>query len=366
MSTKRNYGIDLLRIVSMIMIPVLHILGQGAILDRSSALSGSYKAAWLLEIVCYCAVNVYGIISGYVGYGKKRKLSRFLQMYLQVIFYTLLGCIVFAFYKPELVNAKVIRESVFPFAYEVYWYYTAYFCLYFFMPFLDKLIERNGKEENRKMLLAALVIFSILQTAFHEDFAHTNHGYSFLWLALMYLVGGYIRKYDVGRRENRLKNLLGYVLCALFVWFWKIGSEQVRGSFTGWYEPSVRWINYVSPFIVVCAVLLVLYFKEVRFGNKLTKIVCFFSPASFDVYLAHQIPLVRDTFIIGAFAVWLAWNPFVMVMAVIGSALSIWLIGSLTGRLRILIFSLFRMNKLCDLLAGGIENFTRRLLKYNP
>ena len=66
MNTKRNYGIDLLRIVSMIMIPVLHILGQGAILDRSSALSGSYKAAWLLEIVCYCAVNVYGIISGYV------------------------------------------------------------------------------------------------------------------------------------------------------------------------------------------------------------------------------------------------------------------------------------------------------------
>lgn len=363
MDTERYYGIDLLRIVSMIMIPVLHILGQGAILDSASKLSGNYKAAWLLEIVCYCAVNVYGIISGYVGYGKKRKLSRFLQMYLQVVFYTLLGCIFFAFYKPELVTAEIIRESIFPFAYEVYWYYTAYFCLYFFMPFLDKLIERNGKEENRKMLFVAFVIFSILQAAFHEDFAHTNHGYSFLWLAIMYLFGAYIRKYDVGRRENRLKYLLGYGLCALFVWFWKIGSEQVRGAITGWYEPSVRWINYVSPFIVACAVLLVLFFKEVRLGDKLSKIVRFFSPASFDVYLAHQIPLVRNTFIIGAFAPWLEWNPFVMVAAVIGTAFSIWLIGSFVGKLRILIFRLLCINKQCDTLAGGIEKLIGRLMK---
>ena len=32
---ERNYGIDLLRIVSMMMVVLLHVLGQGGILDLS-------------------------------------------------------------------------------------------------------------------------------------------------------------------------------------------------------------------------------------------------------------------------------------------------------------------------------------------
>lgn len=35
----RNYGIDLLRLISMLMIVVLHVLGQGGILKSTSALT---------------------------------------------------------------------------------------------------------------------------------------------------------------------------------------------------------------------------------------------------------------------------------------------------------------------------------------
>ena len=42
--TKRNYGIDLLRIVSMVMIVILHILGQGGVLDAADNLSPQYIA----------------------------------------------------------------------------------------------------------------------------------------------------------------------------------------------------------------------------------------------------------------------------------------------------------------------------------
>lgn len=36
---ERNYGIDLLRIVSMMMVVLLHVLGQGGILDGSDPLT---------------------------------------------------------------------------------------------------------------------------------------------------------------------------------------------------------------------------------------------------------------------------------------------------------------------------------------
>ena len=44
---ERNYGIDLLRIVSMMMVVLLHVLGQGGILDGSDPLTVKSETAWL-------------------------------------------------------------------------------------------------------------------------------------------------------------------------------------------------------------------------------------------------------------------------------------------------------------------------------
>ena len=139
---ERNYGIDLLRIVSMMMVVLLHVLGQGGILDGSDPLTVKSETAWLLEIGAYSAVNIYAMISGYVGYGRKYKYSGLVYLYFQVLFYTVPTTIIFYIYRPELVNLKGKRELLFPFAYNTYWYFTAYFCLAFFIPFLNMMLER--------------------------------------------------------------------------------------------------------------------------------------------------------------------------------------------------------------------------------
>ncbi|MDE6723424.1 MAG: hypothetical protein K2J55_04430, partial [Eubacterium sp.] len=65
-ASKRNYGIDLLRIVCMIMVPVLHVLGHGGLLEGAEILSVKYEFVWFLEAAAFCAVNCYALISGYV------------------------------------------------------------------------------------------------------------------------------------------------------------------------------------------------------------------------------------------------------------------------------------------------------------
>ena len=55
MQTKRNIGIDLLKIVSMLMIVTLHMLGHGGVLDNMPPMSRCYQVAWLIEIACYGA-----------------------------------------------------------------------------------------------------------------------------------------------------------------------------------------------------------------------------------------------------------------------------------------------------------------------
>ena len=52
----RNYGIDFLRMISMIMIVMLHSLGHGGILRSVSFLSVHYQIAWLLEVIAFGVV----------------------------------------------------------------------------------------------------------------------------------------------------------------------------------------------------------------------------------------------------------------------------------------------------------------------
>lgn len=63
---KKNPGIELLRIVSMIYVIILHTLGQGRILTNSISGSFHFYVGWTIEIFAFCSVNIFGIISGYV------------------------------------------------------------------------------------------------------------------------------------------------------------------------------------------------------------------------------------------------------------------------------------------------------------
>ena len=44
---QRNYGIDLLRMIAMLMVVILHILGKGGVLQAAPPLSIRYETAWL-------------------------------------------------------------------------------------------------------------------------------------------------------------------------------------------------------------------------------------------------------------------------------------------------------------------------------
>ena len=80
--SNRNYGIDLLRIVSMFFIIILHTLGQGGIVKNTISTTPQFRYAWALEIIAYCAVDIFALISGYVSYTDKEKKHK---NYLEII-----------------------------------------------------------------------------------------------------------------------------------------------------------------------------------------------------------------------------------------------------------------------------------------
>ena len=121
---KRNYGIDLLRIVSMYMIVILHVLGQGGILWNVEVFSIKYYIIWFVEIFCYCSVTCYALITGYVMCDKKVKYNNILYLWLGVFFWSVLLTFIMNCFYPILIGKKDFLKSLFPVIFNNYWYFT--------------------------------------------------------------------------------------------------------------------------------------------------------------------------------------------------------------------------------------------------
>lgn len=356
----RNYGIDLLRIVSLIMITLLHTLGHGGILRSAGVLSRAYKAAWLLEIGAYCAVNCYGLISGFVGYGRKQRWASLLCLYAQVLFYTVITTALFRVWRPETVTQETVLMAVFPFAYDTYWYFTAYFCLFFFMPFLNALVEKLDRGMLRKMLISAFLIFSVLPTVFHEDIGKAGSGYTFLWLAILYTVGAYIKKYNLHAGKSGYRPILCYLACVLITWLFKMVTETLERGIPVELQHGDYLVSYISPTIVICAIALLLFFADLKCGRKLIPFIRFFAPVSFGAYLLHDEPLIREYLLHDSLTGYLSFRTVKMLPAVIATALLIWLIGSLVDRVRLELFRLLKVSAACEFLGDKISTLFRQ------
>ena len=110
---KRNYGIDLLRMLSMFMIVNLHVLGQGGAMVRIVGDEAGYYAAWFLETCAYCAVDCYGLISGYVGVNGSSGPPRLLELWLQVFFYSFGITLLYGIFRAGTAERRVFLEGGF-------------------------------------------------------------------------------------------------------------------------------------------------------------------------------------------------------------------------------------------------------------
>lgn len=334
----RNYGIDLLRIVSMFMIIVLHIINHGGVLTLLTSLSPAYEIAWFLEIACYCAVNCYALISGYIGCMSRFKYSRILLLWLQTAFYSVLISAITAKLSPE-VGISEFYQSFFPVCNHLYWYFTAYFCLSFFTPFLNKMLAALDEKQLKQLGLTIFLLFSVLPAIIKEDLFLAHNGYSFLWLSLLYLLGGIIKRCHIEKKQRPSVALFIYLLLILLTWAVKyIVDCHTIDVPDIWTEILV---NYTSPLILLSAIMLLIVFSTLKTGKTSITIISFLSPLTFGVYLIHDNPYIRHYIIEPLFPS--APTSFGLIATILIGGFALYLTCSLIDFLRQKLFDLFKI-----------------------
>ena len=357
MATERNYGIDLLRIISMFMIVILHCLGTGGILSATDFLSVNYNAAWLMEIMAYCAVNCYALISGYVGYDKKVRYANLFYLICQTVFYSVL--ITLLFFVTDSAGPSDIIRSFFPIPYNSYWYMTSYFCMFFFIPFLNKMLSELKQEDMKKLIYTLILIFSILPTVFYSDMASLKGGYSMLWLSALYLIGGYISKYKVWKTVKKRYFLIIYLISSAVTWLSFIVIAAVTNRIFLHPVPEMYLVSYTSVTILINAVCLLLFFSRLQLKGTIP-LIRGFAPATLGVYLIHTHPMIFPAVMKNCFSGFAQYPVLQLCGAVLSVSMGICLICSVIDRLRLLLFDFMKVKEICIL----IENRLKFMLVY--
>lgn len=361
-SGKRNYGIDLLRFVAMAMVAVLHVIGQGGILNNADTFTSAYFIAWFLKMAGYCTINCYALISGYVGINSKFRYSGILHMYLQVVYYTLITTAIFAVLSPETVGIKVWLGAVFPFAYGGYWYYTAYFCMSFFIPVLNEIIHRLDKKTCTLMVSMFLLVLSVIPMVFHKDIAVTNRGYCALWLSVLYLTGAYIKKYNIGSNMKKRTCALVYLGCVVFLWLSKISIDFLTSAVIGKPVLGDYFAGHTSPFVVLCGVMLLILFSKLSFSEAVNKVIAFITPLVFSIYLIHTEPLIWEYVIKERYLYFLDYNAFGFILAVALASSAILLAGLGIDAVRYYLFKLLKVKGFCEKVDGFFKNLVEKAI----
>lgn len=280
---QRNDGIDLLRIIAMLMVCLLHVnLWTKAHLVLLQGKEYVYYFGIWTESLCFIGVNLYAIITGYVCIRSSWKPARYLMLWVQVAFYTLgLGVIFIVFsrlgvYPDEVSVRHLIGIGKLLFVGSGYWYFAAYTALFLLLPFVNPLLLSLSRRKFTGLMLV-LIVYLLLANVFQGSRFY-DHGYNMTWLVVLYCVGSYLQLYPI--RIPTYASILVVLLLPL---------QPVVTVSLGLHH----WLNYCSPVFVVYSICLFSLFVPLEINNRFAqRLIRWGAPLSFGVYLIHTHPYV--------------------------------------------------------------------------
>ncbi len=296
---KRMTELELLRCAAMMMVAALHYLGKGGLLlDLAQPVGAAGMAAWLVEAFCIVAVNVYMFISGYFLCMSSFKLSRLIQLWLQVWAYSvtfgLIGALTGILGEASF-DTHYLLTMLFPISMEHYWFMTAYVIMYLLLPFVGIGVRKMTEQQMRAALGLLFFLFCFLKSVLPVRLEMDQLGYDCLWYLCVFLAAAYVRRFGVPFLEKRGRCLGLYVGSCLLIFG---GTMILREIFlnTGSLERRMRMCyeyNHILPFLA--AVGLFGAFRGMRIQGRAAKAIQRIAPHTLGVYLLHENLGLRES-----------------------------------------------------------------------
>lgn len=344
---KRIVSVELLRIISMMMVVMLHYLSKGELLTpflEKFEING--YIAWLLESFCIVAVNVYMLISGYFLVEAKWKLSRLAELICQVLFYGVGVAVVMlltgmiSLGEPDIYR---LSQYVLPINMEHYWFASAYVGMYLFAPVLAAGVKAMEKKQLQLTIGLLLLFYSVMKTVSPVALTVDEKGYDAIWFLCVFLVAAYIRLYGIPFVDSLKKGVLCYVGMAVLIFGFSM-LLRVVCLHTGVLKSVVQnayHYNHVFNLLAAVALFSGFIHWNIPGDGRIARLICKVAPFTFGVYLLHEHVELRYLWPVwcGADA---AETPVMLVLRALAAVVLVFIVGIFVDMLRGKIFELVK------------------------
>jgi len=276
----RNSSIELLRILLMIMIILSHYSFHGNFTIQELPFSFN-KILLYLSVLGNLGVVIFVLISGYFLSTKEFKLTKLFKIIFEITSYSLMIYLIFVILGKVPFSLTYLKKALLPTIYDEYWFATTYVILYLLSPFINKLIGILERKEYKNLLIITTIIWIIIPSVLDE----TMYTSPVIQLVLLYLIGGYLKKYNdcYFLKKTKITNIL--MLTSVLIIIGKVIINCYRGIV------DYTFLQRDSVFIVIIAIGIFTFFLKKTFYNKTINKI---SSCIFGIYLFHDNDYIRN------------------------------------------------------------------------
>lgn len=276
MTTKqRHSGVELLRVLLMLMIAMHHIIVHGLGLATEAIATSTPRPLLLIELmynsILVIAINAFVLISGY--WGIRFRTKGFLKLILQGICYSVIIYLIF--------TANGIHAPKHPWQ---YWFLMAYLALYMIAGYINSAIEHMNNKDVLMLTITVILIQCGLGYIVGADNV-IGSGCSLTQMICMYIIGRCLRRHADTLSAIRISKIL--------LTFGALYAIQLLGELLATqhnYMLSWGLFQYNNPIVMANAAIIVLIFLRIKSNIKFANII---SPYVFGVYLLHDNEFIR-------------------------------------------------------------------------
>lgn len=306
MAKRRDSGIELMRILAMLMVVGFHATIYGEYYKGALSAGGWVGiSAEALRIFFAPCVNMFVIITGYFmarsPFDLRKTCKRALSFYLVIFFYSVvLSTITLimgkSFYTIDGNTDNpidIVIRMIFPVSSSQWYFFTSYLFLCLLAPFVNIVLQKLTKKQYLFLIGVLGFILSVWLTLSKIDaldnwvrssyYNELREGKSVFWFLFIYILGGYIGLHSKQRRSPAFRYLAAAAGCfALGILLLALPNDIL--------DYKSIYISYVNPLIVLFAVFMLMFFKDLHFHSRIINLL---GSSTVGIYAIHEFRYMR-------------------------------------------------------------------------
>src|SRR5574344_1242071 len=266
---ERLANIELLRILSILMIVLMH--GVGCAMNSNNEVN---KISFvLINAFCNMGVTVFVVISGY--FGIRFKVSSAVRLWLLLCIYSVIINSYKVYSGNACLSVDLIVKTITSISSNAWWFITCYAVTFCLSPFLNMIICHLS-QRRASSLLAVLVLFFVIFPTFLHHSITNDYGKGLPNFILAYLIGQYIHKYKLPNFFVANSGLI-FFLCGIVIFLVNFCTKNL-----------LLFSKDNNLFIIVGAISLFVWTTKHSFRSKSINYIAGYA---FPLYLMNSVLL---------------------------------------------------------------------------